>query len=68
MTEKREFLVMDGLLSVADAENFSGLKKSKLYALMATGELVYVKIGSARRIPRRALIELLARALVVRET
>lgn len=67
MTDRREFLVADGLLSVADAERFSGLKKSKLYALMSSGELPYCKIGAARRIPKRALIKLMAQALVIRE-
>lgn len=48
----------DGLLSVSAAAMFLGLGKSKLYELMDAGELVYVKLGKARRIPKRALIEL----------
>lgn len=63
----RKELAADGFLSVADAEAFSGLKKSKLYALMSNGELPYAKIGAARRIPKRALIEFLAQNLVIRE-
>jgi len=60
-------LLSEGLLDVREAENFSGLKKSKLYNLMQTGELAYVKIGSARRIPRKALVNLMAKNLVQRE-
>lgn len=62
----RRDLVADGLLSVPDAEAFSGLKKSTLYLLMADGSLPYCKVGAARRIPRRALVEFLARNLVIR--
>lgn len=67
MLEERKEMVRDGLLDVRQAEDFSGLKKSKLYQLMATGELAYCKIGAARRIPKSALVELLARALVIRD-
>lgn len=48
----------DGLVSVTAAAVFLGLGKSKLYELMDAGELPYVKLGKARRIPKRALIEL----------
>jgi excisionase family DNA binding protein len=53
-------LVNDGTMTIPQAEDFSNLKRSKLYQLMEAGELAYVKIGKARRIPRRALVELLA--------
>ncbi|MEW6457622.1 MAG: helix-turn-helix domain-containing protein [Bacillota bacterium] len=62
----RRELAADGFMSVHEAELFSGLKKSKLYALMAAGELPYARIGAARRIPKRALIEFLARNIVLR--
>lgn len=58
-------LAEGGFMSTADAETFSGLKKSKLYLLMASGELPYTHVGKARRIPKRALIELMARNLVM---
>jgi len=67
MNKERLDLLSEGLLDVREAENFSGLKKSKLYNLMQTGELAYVKIGSARRIPRKALVNLMAKNLVQRE-
>ena len=57
----KDDLVEDGLLNVRDAGAFlGGLSRSAVYNLMATGELAYVKIGRARRIPKRALIELAA--------
>lgn len=59
-------MVSEGLLDVRQAEEFSGLRKSKLYALMSSGELAYCKVGAARRIPKKALSEFLAKNLVVR--
>ncbi|HET7559933.1 MAG TPA: helix-turn-helix domain-containing protein [Limnochordia bacterium] len=56
----REELVADGLVDVGDAESFTGLKKSKLYQLMESGELPFVTLGRRRLIPRRALVQLAA--------
>ena len=61
---KKIELVADGLLDVRQAEDFSGLKKSKLYVLMASGDLPYCEIGAAMRIPKRALVEFLADNLI----
>lgn len=63
--ERKRELLADGVCSLEEAKAFTGLKRTKLYDLMAVGELPYVKIGGARRIPRRALVELLERNLVV---
>jgi len=52
-----------GLDRIRDAEDFTRLSRSKLYALMKAGELPYVTIGRCRRIPHRALIDLVARNL-----
>jgi excisionase family DNA binding protein len=49
-------VLADGLLTVADAATFLALSRSTLYEAMERGELVYVKLGRARRIPRRALL------------
>ncbi len=65
--ENKIELISGGLLNVRDAAKFTGIGKSKLYQLMADGQLVYCKIGSARRIPKRALQEFLARSLVMRD-
>lgn len=59
----REELVQDGLVDVAGAEQFTGIRKSLLYRLMGEGSLPYTKIGRRRLIPRRALVQLAAREL-----
>lgn len=53
-------LVGAGLLNVEQACEWTGLSRAKLYQLMDKGELPYVKIGRARRIPKQALIEFAA--------
>jgi excisionase family DNA binding protein len=60
----RADLLVDGLDRIAEAERFTKLSRSLLYQLMGKGELPYVKIGRARRIPHRALLELAAKNLV----
>ena len=56
-------LVADGLMTVRDAQRFLGVGHSMLYQLMGRGEIPYVRIGTARRIPRAALVEYAARHL-----
>lgn len=65
--ERAEELVADGLLNVRQAAAFLGISRSKLNSLMERGELPYVKLGAARRIPKRALIALAARSLIAWE-
>lgn len=43
------------LLRVEEAAELCGLGRSKVYELVASGELESVQIGKARRIPRAAL-------------
>ena len=57
-------LLAQGAITVREAEAFTGLKKSFLYRLMEQGRLPYIKIGAARRIPKAALIRLMAEHLV----
>ncbi len=57
---RRDELVRDGLMTVAEAVAFLRLSRSTVYALMDTGELAYVRIGRARRIPKRAVVALAA--------
>ena len=52
MSNRGRDLCEDGLLTVADAARFLGLARSTLYVLMERGELSFVKLGRARRIPR----------------
>jgi hypothetical protein len=58
--EGRMLLVHDGLATVAEAQEFTSLSRSKLYSMTGTGQVALVKLGRARRIPWRALIELTA--------
>lgn len=57
-------LLAQGAITVREAEAFTGLKKSFLYRLMSEGKLPFIKIGAARRIPKAALIRLMAEHLV----
>jgi excisionase family DNA binding protein len=50
-------VVADGFMTVGEAVKFLALSRSKVYALMDQGRLVYAKTDRARRIPRRAVIE-----------
>src|SRR5262249_3439960 len=62
---ERDGLVEGGLWTVPEALEFCRLSRSDLYARMERGELAYVKIGRRRLIPRRALVELAQRNLVL---
>ena len=59
----RDQLVAGGLASVAASAAFLSLSRSTLYVLMDEGTLAYVKLRRARRIPKRALVDLAARNL-----
>lgn len=43
------------LLTVQEAAELLGIKRSKLYELLAAGEIESVKIGAARRVPQAAI-------------
>jgi excisionase family DNA binding protein len=51
-------LMSDGLMTVREAADFLAVGHSLLYKLMEEGWLAYVKLGRARRIPKRAAIAL----------
>jgi excisionase family DNA binding protein len=61
--DERLSLVADGLVTVQDAAYFLGLGRTSVYSLMDAGHLSYIKLGRARRIPRRALLEFAAKNL-----
>ncbi len=63
MPDQPERLVTDGLMRVSEVGRFLGLSRSSVYQLMNRGELPWAKLGRARRIPRRAVVELAARCL-----
>lgn len=66
--DERAELLADGCITVLEAAKFSGLGKSTLYELMDAGRLAYVRVGRARRIPKRELLRFLAGQLVPRRT
>ncbi len=59
-------MVNDGMLTVDAAAKFLSLSRTTIYDMMESGDLPYVKFGRSRRVPRRALIEAAAGALVTR--
>jgi excisionase family DNA binding protein len=62
--DELERLVAGGLLTIGDACRFLSLGRASLYKLMCSGDLPFVKIGGARRIPKQALVELAQRHLI----
>src|SRR5262249_48185348 len=62
--EKRENIVSDGSVSVTEAVRFTGMSRAWLYGAMERGELPFIKLGGARRIPRKSLVKLLEDNLV----
>ena len=56
LEDSRRELLADGCITVVEAAKFLSLGKSTLYEAMDRGELAYVRIGRARRIPRRAVV------------
>jgi excisionase family DNA binding protein len=65
-TSGNEDLVLDGLDRVVEVARFLKLSPSTVYGMMDRGVLPYVKIGKARRVPHRAVVELAAVNLVTR--
>jgi excisionase family DNA binding protein len=57
-------MLADGAMPVDEAERFAGVKRSFLYERMSNGELPFTKCGARRLIPKKALVEMLARGLV----
>jgi len=58
-------LAADGALPIPEAVKFSGCSRSVLYEQMELGMLAFLKVGRRRLIPRRALVEFLAKRLNV---
>lgn len=48
-------LLGEGLLTIKEAGDFLGIHRTKLYELLAQGEIPHVKIDKASRIPKVAL-------------
>jgi len=56
-------MLKDGLDRVNDVAAFLRMSRSHVYRLMDQGVLPSVRIGNARRVPRRAVRELVLRQL-----
>jgi len=65
---RNEALVAEGALSVTEAARFAGVSRSTLYELMSAGRIVFLTIGRRRVVPRRSVVEFLARQLEQRTT
>ena len=61
-TERRDprELAADGLMTVEAARRFLGVSRSTLYKLMGDGTVPYVQLRGVRRIPKAALVDLIA--------
>lgn len=53
----------DGLLTVGAAVEFTGLPRTTVYALIQQGEVPSLKVGRRRLVPKRALVDYLAKQL-----
>ena len=49
------------LLTPEEASEVLGIGRTKVYALIADGDLLSVRIGTSRRVPRDAVDEFIAR-------
>lgn len=56
-------LIADGLLTVEQAGRLLSCSRSFLYTRMNAGELPFARLGRARRIPRRAVLDFAAARL-----
>jgi excisionase family DNA binding protein len=61
---REEILEDAGFVTVPVAARYLQLSRAKLYQMMDAGDLKYCKFGKSRRIPRRALAELVEKCLV----
>lgn len=61
-------LLSEGLRTVPEAQEYTRLSRSNLYAMMDRGDLAYAKIGRRRLIPQRALMDLVRGGLVIQRS
>jgi excisionase family DNA binding protein len=61
---RAEDLLAAGLMTVVEAAELAHVSRAFVYKLMDGGQLQFVKLGRSRRVPRQALLDLLARNLV----
>ncbi len=58
-------MLADGFDRVADVAATLSLSRSQIYRLIDAGVLPAVRVGTARRVPRRAVRDMLVRQLEV---
>ena len=56
-------VLTDGAMSIEAAASWSGLSRTKIYAAMARGDLLYIKDGKRRLVPKRGLHDYLVSRL-----
>ena len=59
----RRELVSDGAVTIPTACQIAGVSRATIWRRIASGELASIRIGRRRLIPRRALLDYLARGL-----
>lgn len=59
-TRNHDEAVSDGAMRIIDAVIWSGVSRSQLYLAMSCGDLMFIKVGKRRLIPRLALRNYLA--------
>lgn len=60
---ERLALVAEGRLTIAETSTFLRVSRATVYNLMDRGELPFVEVGRARRIPKRSVLQFAAQAL-----
>jgi excisionase family DNA binding protein len=63
--DENDELFLEGVISTNAAAKFLSVSRSMVYLLMDQGALPFVKIGKARRIPMRAVVNLLRSCSIV---
>lgn len=58
-----EMLADDGLVTVTEAADFLSISRASLYLKMNRGEIQSCRLGKSRRIPKRALLNLIRDAM-----
>jgi excisionase family DNA binding protein len=61
--ERQNELTEQGFMSVREAAKFSSVSRSRLYELMAAGQLPYAQLGARRMVPKAGLLELMRSCL-----
>jgi excisionase family DNA binding protein len=64
LTARLEELLADGADTPKSAAAFLKVSVAQVYKWMGDGTLPFAKLGRSRRIPRRALLELMAKNLI----